>query len=164
MFSVLRAPMLRSALGCSKASRSFAIVNLIAGRFSMPRPEPIIVPNAAPPGGHYSPGIRHGGLLYVSGQLGVRPDGSHTVELPFEVQAGVAISNMLEVLAAAGLGASDLIRVTAYIVGVANWPLFNRIYADRLGEIKPARTVVPVPELHHGYLVELDALAAARSG
>ena len=129
----------------------------------MSRPEPIIVSDAPMPTGHYSAGIRHGGVVYVSGQLGVRPDGSHTADLPFDVQVGVAIDNMLRVLAAAGLEASDLIRGTAYIVGVANWPLFNRIYADRLGEIRPARTVVPVPELHYGYLVELEAIAGCRS-
>jgi enamine deaminase RidA (YjgF/YER057c/UK114 family) len=45
-------------------------------------------------------------------------------------------------------------------VGVENWPEFNRIYSDMLGDAKPARTVVPVPELHYGYLVEIDAIAA----
>ena len=52
-----------------------------------------------------------------------------------------------------------LARVTAYIVGVENWPRFNAVYAARLGDARPARTVVPVPELHYGYLVEIDAVA-----
>ena len=124
-------------------------------------PRPIAVPGAPPPQGHYSPGVVHGGLIYVSGQLGVRPDGGHTVDRPFEDQARQAIDNMLAVLAQAGAGPHSLLRVTAYIVGVENWPVFNRVYAERMGEARPARTVVPVPELHHGYLVEVDALAAA---
>jgi enamine deaminase RidA (YjgF/YER057c/UK114 family) len=66
---------------------------------------------------------------------------------------------MLAVLEAAGGTPSDLVRVTAYIVGVVNWPGFNQVYATRLGEARPARTVVPVPELHYGYLVEVDAIA-----
>lgn len=66
---------------------------------------------------------------------------------------------MLAVLEAAGGTPDDLIRVTAYIVGVSNWPRFNQVYAARLGEARPARTVVPVPELHYGYLVEIDAIA-----
>jgi len=53
--------------------------------------------------------------------------------------------------------------MTAYIVGVENWPAFNRIYAEVFGDAKPARTVVPVPELHHGYLVEVEAIAVRRS-
>jgi enamine deaminase RidA (YjgF/YER057c/UK114 family) len=51
--------------------------------------------------------------------------------------------------------------VTAYLVGVENWPRFNAIYAEVMGAARPARSVVPVPELHHGYLVEIDAIAAA---
>ena len=51
-------------------------------------------------------------------------------------------------------------RVTAYVVGIENWPVFDRIYAELFGEARPARAVVPVPELHHGYLVEIEAVAA----
>lgn len=40
-----------------------------------------------------------------------------------------------------------------------NWPEFNRVYSEMLGSAKPARTVIPVPELHYGYLVEMDAIA-----
>ena len=50
-------------------------------------------------------------------------------------------------------------RVTAYIVGVENWASFNAVYAARLPNARPARTVVPVAELHHGFLVEVDAIA-----
>jgi 2-iminobutanoate/2-iminopropanoate deaminase len=46
-------------------------------------------------------------------------------------------------------------------VGVENWPHFNAIYAEVMGEARPARSVVPVPELHYGYQVEIDAIAAA---
>lgn len=124
--------------------------------------EPIIVPDNVPPAGHYSAGVRHGGLVYVSGQLGALADGSHTALEPFEVQVRAALDNMLRVLAAAGLGPADVIKVTAYLVGVENWPRFNAIYAEVMGHAKPARAVVPVPELHYGYLVELEAIAACR--
>ena len=55
-----------------------------------------------------------------------------------------------------------ILRATVYIADVAHWPAFNAIYAEMLGAHKPARTVVPVPELHYGYLVEMDAIAALR--
>jgi 2-iminobutanoate/2-iminopropanoate deaminase len=123
-------------------------------------PRPIAAPGAQP-AGHYSPAIAHGGLIHVSGQLGVRPDGSHTAELPFDDQARQALANLFAVLAAAGASPRRLVKVTAYLVGVENWPRFNAIYAEVMGGARPARSVVPVPQLHYGYLVEIDAIAAA---
>ena len=108
--------------------------------------------------------VRHGGIVYVSGQLGVRPDGSHTRDLPFKEQARQALLNLLAVLEGEGLGPENLLKVTAYIVGVANWPAFNEVYAQIMGNSRPARSVVPVPELHFGYLVEVDAIAGDSPG
>jgi 2-iminobutanoate/2-iminopropanoate deaminase len=119
--------------------------------------------NLAAPGGHYSHAARLGDLIFTAGQLGIRADGSHTSDLGFEEQARQALANLLEVLRAAGSEPSDILKVTAYIVGVENWPRFNAVYAETMGAVRPARTVVPVPELHHGYLVEVDAIAARRS-
>ena len=73
------------------------------------------------------------------------------------------LGNLLAVLRAAGAEPQDILRVTAYIVGVAQWPKFNAIYAEMMGDARPARTVVPVGELHYGYLVELDAVAVCSS-
>ncbi len=108
--------------------------------------------------GHYSHATAWNGLVFASGQLGARGDGSHTADQPFETQVRQAVDNVLTVLAEAGCGPERVLRVTAYIVGVENWPAFNRVYAEAFGNAKPARTVVPVAELHHGYLVEIEAL------
>ena len=70
---------------------------------------------------------------------------------------------MLAALRAAKAEPADILKVTAYIVGVDHWPRFNAVYAEVMGEAKPARTVVPVGELHYGYLVEVDAIAVCRS-
>ena len=113
----------------------------------------------AAPGGHYSHVARFGDLVFTAGQLAIRADGSHTNELGFEDQARQALDNMLAALRSAGAQPSDILKVTAYIVGVDNWPRFNAVYAEVMGAARPARTVVPVPELHHGYLVEIDAVA-----
>ncbi|EJC83747.1 putative translation initiation inhibitor, yjgF family [Rhizobium leguminosarum bv. trifolii WSM2297] len=114
---------------------------------------------APSPAGHYVQAKLAGQHLYISGQLPIRPAGEPLADDSFESQAGQAIDNMLAVLKAAGGTPADLVRVTAYIVGVSNWPRFNQVYAGRLGDARPARTVVPVPELHYGYLVEVDAIA-----
>lgn len=120
----------------------------------------VIATNRAPaPAGHYSQAIAAGGHLYISGQLPLRPDRSPLPDTSFEAQAAQAIDNVLQILAAAGVSPERLARVTAYIVGVENWASFNAVYAAKLLNARPARTVVPVAELHHGFLVEVDAIA-----
>ncbi|MBX8498822.1 RidA family protein [Pseudomonas lijiangensis] len=123
----------------------------------------IHTPNAAAPGGHYSQAVRHQGLLWVSGQLPVRADGSQSVDEPFEVQATIALNNLMAILEQAGSGADDLLKVTVYIVGIEHWPAFDQLYARCLGQHRPARAVVPVPVLHHGYLIEIEAVARCES-
>jgi reactive intermediate/imine deaminase len=116
------------------------------------------------PAGHYSQGVVGGGTLYISGQLPITPEGTTLTGESFATQARSAIGNMLAILTAAGGTPDRLVRVTAYIVDVANWPVFNQVYGELLGSAKPARTVVPVPHLHHGVLVEVDAVALLADG
>jgi reactive intermediate/imine deaminase len=124
----------------------------------------ILTDRAPKPAGHYSQAIVAGGQIYISGQLPIRADGTALPDNSFETQAAQAINNMLAILTAAGGTPRQLVRVTAYIVDVANWPRFNAIYAALLPDVRPARTVVPVPELHYGFLVEIDAIALFASG
>jgi 2-iminobutanoate/2-iminopropanoate deaminase len=119
----------------------------------------INAPGLPVPAGHYSHATRVGNLISVSGQLPMRPDGTHTGDLPFEEQALQALANVSTVLAAAGAGLQDVIEVTVYLVGVDHWKAFNEIYARHFGEWKPARAVVPVGALHYGYLLEIAARA-----
>ena len=121
--------------------------------------EPVFTEAAPVPAGHYVQAMRAGETLYISGQLPIRPGGQPRSDPGFDAQARQALANMLAILNAAGGTPANLVRVTAYIVGVANWPEFNRIYAEVLPDARPARTVVPVPELHYGFLVEIDAVA-----
>ncbi len=120
---------------------------------------PVTTGDAPAPAGHYSQAVVANGQVYISGQLPIRPDGARLPDDSFEMQAAQAIGNVLAILKAAGGHAGNLVRVTAYIVGVENWPRFNAVYAKLLPDARPARTVVPVTQLHHGYLVEVDAIA-----
>ena len=120
----------------------------------------IAVPGYAPPAGHYSPVVAWRDLAFVSGQLPALPNGVHIADQPFEVQARQVLANLFAGLAAAGSSPDRVLKVTVYIADIARWPEFNRLYAEAFGEVKPARAVVPVPELHHGYLVEVEAIAA----
>ena len=114
------------------------------------------------PAGHYSQAVVHGGLVYVAGQLPVdvadpaRPAGDA------EEQTERALRNVEAILGAAGSGLDRLLSVTVYVVDVALWPRVNAAYARVLGAHRPARAVVPVKELHHGFLVEVQAVAALR--
>lgn len=121
--------------------------------------EAINAPDLPVPAGHYSHATRAGSLVCVSGQLPMRPDGTHTGSEPFAVQAEQTLSNLRAVLAAAGAELKDCIEVTVYLVGVDHWQAFNEIYARHFGDWKPARAVVPVGALHYGYLLEIAARA-----
>ncbi len=115
---------------------------------------------AAPtPAGHYSQGTAWRDLIFISGQLPKGPDGAPRSNASFEDQARLALANLLAIASAGGGSADTVLRVTAYIVGIENWSAFNRIFAELFGDARPARAVVPVPELHHGYLVEVDGIA-----
>ncbi|WP_338477530.1 RidA family protein [Pseudomonas trivialis] len=115
--------------------------------------------DAAAPAGHYAQAVSHNGTLYISGQLPVSPDGGHNFSASFADQAQIALGNLLAILHASGGTPADLLKVTVYVTSIAHWPEFDRLYAAALGEHRPARAVVPVPELHHGYLIEIEAVA-----
>lgn len=119
----------------------------------------ILTDRAPLPAGHYTQAIVSGAHVFVSGQLPIRPDGRPLDDDGFEAQARQAIQNMLEIVRAAGSSPQQIVKVTAYIVGIPNWARFNAVYASMLPGACPARSVVPVPELHYGYLVEVDAIA-----
>jgi reactive intermediate/imine deaminase len=120
----------------------------------------ILTDRAPRPAGHYTQAVVSGGAqVFVSGQLPIRPDGRPLDGDGFEAQARQAIQNMLEIVRAAGSSPQQLVKVTAYIVGITNWARFDAVYASMLPDACPARSVVPVPELHFGYLVEIDAIA-----
>lgn len=111
-----------------------------------------------PPAGHYAPVVVHGGLAYVSGQLPVSREGRLPPDAPFEQQARLVIANVRAALEAAGSSLDRVVRCTVYVSDVADWPVFNRVYAEAFGDHKPARTVVPVGPLHYGYRVEMEAI------
>lgn len=123
--------------------------------------EKISTDNAAPPGGHYSQAVRHGDVVYLSGILPVTKEGEHCDLSDFAGQAKQVLANADTILLAAGCSRDDVIKSTIYVADISNWPAFNEIYADFFGEHKPARCVVPVPELHHGFAVEIELIAAA---
>lgn len=121
----------------------------------------IDVPALAPPGGHYSHATVGAGLVFVSGQLPVQPDGTRMTDAPFDAQARQTLANLAAALAAAGSGIDRLLQVRVYVDDIGNWPAFNAIYAGWAGTARPARAVVPTGALHFGLKVEIEAIALA---
>lgn len=109
--------------------------------------------------GHYSPGVLVGNILYISGQLPMDPETGKLVEGGIEAQTKAALGNVERVLTAAGLAKTDVAMCRVYIPDMAYWDTVNDIYAAFFGEHKPARVIVPTRELHHGALVEIEAMA-----
>lgn len=115
----------------------------------------------AAPGGHYSHAVTGNGLVFVSGQLPIAPDGRRLADAPFEVQVGQVLDNVAAALAGAGSSVARLVQVRVYVTDIQAWPAFNAIYAAWAGAARPARAVVPVPELHYGFKIEVEAVALA---
>ena len=113
----------------------------------------------AAPGGHYSHAVAAGGFVFVSGQLPIAPDGTKLNESPFEEQARQVLDNVAQALQGAGSSIARLTQVRVYVTDIGEWPAFNALYAKWAGNARPARCVVPVPQLHYGFKIEVEAVA-----
>jgi len=113
----------------------------------------------AAPGGHYSHAVTAGGFVFVSGQLPIAPDGAKLADAPFEKQAQQVLDNVAHALKGAGSSIEKLTQVRVYVTDIGDWPAFNALYARWAGASRPARCVVPVPQLHYGFKIEVEAVA-----
>jgi 2-iminobutanoate/2-iminopropanoate deaminase len=117
----------------------------------------------AKPGGHYTHAVTANGFVFIAGQLPIARDGGKLVDAPFETQAQQVLDNVAAALAGAGSAVERLVQVRVYVTDINQWPAFNTIYAKWVGASRPARAVVPVPELHFGFKIEVEAVALAGS-
>ena len=113
----------------------------------------------AAPGGHYSHAVRAGALVFVSGQLPIATDGARLADKDFQTQARQALANVAAALAATNSAVDRLIHVRVYLTDINDWPVFDKLYSEWIGAVRPARAVVPVPALHYGFRIEIEAVA-----
>ena len=118
---------------------------------------------APTPAGHYSQGVVHGGAVYVAGQLPIDPDDPEAPPGDVEAQVRRVLANVSAVLEAAGSDLSRLLQVTVFVSDLSLWGEVNRVYAEVLGEHRPARAVIPCGPLKRGYLLEVTAVAATEA-
>lgn len=111
------------------------------------------------PAGHYSHVCSAGGFAYISGQLPITHEGKVLACRPFIEQVRQVLDNLDACLRHVDLGRNALVQVRVYVTDMAQWPEFNAIYADWIGEHRPARAVASVSELHYGASIEVEAVA-----
>ncbi len=110
--------------------------------------------------GPYSQAVRHGGLLWCSGQLGLDPVSGTLVAGGTAAEARQAMANLDAICRAAGTSLTHALRCTIYLVDLADFSRVNEIYRDSFQEPYPARATVQVAALPKGGRVEIDAVVA----
>lgn len=123
----------------------------------------INTPNAPQPAGHYSQAVSYNGLVFVAGQLSIDPRTGEKKLGSIEEQTEQALNNVHEILKVAGSDWSKVLKMTVYVADINLWDAVNRVYKRILGEHRPARAVIPTGDLHYGFLIEIDAVAATDS-
>ena len=110
--------------------------------------------------GAYSPAIRAGNLLFVSGQIPIDPKTGTLLTGDIKEQAEQVLRNITALLKAAGADFNNVVRTTVYLHDMNDFPAVNEVYARMLGDARPARSTVQVSALPRGVLVEIDAIAS----
>jgi len=117
-------------------------------------------PGVAAPRGPYSPAVRTGGFIYVSGQVPVDPVTNQTVTGDVKAETRQVLSNIQRILEGCGASMSDVVKCGVFLTDVKDFAAMNEVYIEFFGEIKPARTTISVPALPlPGAKVEIDAVA-----
>jgi 2-iminobutanoate/2-iminopropanoate deaminase len=120
----------------------------------------VSTPNAPSAGGHYSQAVVYNGLVFVAGQLAIVPSTGERLTGSIEEQTEQCLKNISEILKASGSDLSRVLKMTVYVSDIELWSAVNAVYARVMGDHRPARAVVPVKELHYGFKIEIEAVAA----
>ena len=110
-------------------------------------------------GAPYSQAIRVGDLVFVSGQLALRPEHPEIVGETIQQQTEQVMANLAAILEAAGSGMAKLVKTTVFLADLGEFAGMNEIYARWVGDRPPARATVEVSRLPSGARVEIEAVA-----
>jgi 2-iminobutanoate/2-iminopropanoate deaminase len=112
-------------------------------------------------GAPYSQAIRADGLVFVSGQLALRPDHAEIVGETAAEQTEQVFANLRAILEEAGSGLDRIVKTTVYLADLGDFAGMNEVYARHVGEKPPARATMEVAALPSGAKVEIEAIALA---
>jgi 2-iminobutanoate/2-iminopropanoate deaminase len=126
--------------------------------------EEIRVPGLAEPISHYTDAVRAGDLLFVSGLVAVDGSGRLVGEDDVVAQAKQVFENLSQVLAAAGCGFEDVVKVTIFLTDVDDRPRIDAVRQEVFGDARPASTLVEVSRLAvEGARIEVEAVGLVPS-
>jgi 2-iminobutanoate/2-iminopropanoate deaminase len=123
-------------------------------------PEPVETSEAPAAIGPYSQAIRHGDLLFCSGQIPLDPSTCELVKQDAAGQARRCLENLEAVCRTAGTALSNALKVTVYLSDMADFTRVNEVYAEYFPEEPPARVAIQAAALPRGADVEIDAIVA----
>jgi 2-iminobutanoate/2-iminopropanoate deaminase len=109
-------------------------------------------------GAPYNQAIVAGDLVFVAGQLGLKP-GDTAIEGDVATQTAQALSNLAAILEAAGSSMGKLVKTSVFLLDLADFQAMNEVYATRVGDRPPARSTFQVAALPSGARVEIEAVA-----
>ena len=110
--------------------------------------------------GPYSPAVQAGNLLFVSGQIPVDPATGNFAGDDITTQAHQSLTNVKNILEAAGYTLADVVKTTVLLDDMANFAAVNAVYSQYFTENCPARACFAAKALPKGALVEIEAIAA----
>ena len=120
----------------------------------------VSTPDAPAAVGAYSQAIVANGFVYCSGQVPLDPASGELVGGSIADQTRRSLENLSAVLRAAGAGLDDVVKVTAFLLDMGDFPEFNEAYGEFFGDEPPARATVAVAGLPKGAQVEIECIAA----
>lgn len=119
----------------------------------------IQTPHAPAAIGPYAQGVVVGQVLYTSGQIALRPDGT-LVEGDITLQTQQVLSNLSAIIQQAGADLSKVVKTTVFLKNLDDFAAMNAIYAEAFGTHTPARSTVQVAKLPRDVLVEIEAIVS----
>jgi 2-iminobutanoate/2-iminopropanoate deaminase len=117
---------------------------------------PVPTPSAPPAAGPYSPAVRAGEWLILSGQLGLDPATGRLVEGGAEAEARQVLVNIVAILGDCGASIADVAKTTVFVTDIGQFAAVNAVYAEAFGTHRPARSTVQVAALPAGAQVEIE--------
>src|SRR5208337_4739890 len=117
-------------------------------------------PLGAPePQGPYSPAVRAGNFIFVSGQGAIDPVSGKLCTGTIEQQTELVLNNVLLVLRGCGAGLADIVKCSVFLENASDFSAMNTVYASFFGASKPARTTVQAALVEPGMKIEIDCIA-----
>ena len=109
--------------------------------------------------GPYEQAIKVGEMVYTAGQIPIDPKTGNLVAGGIAEQTRQVLENLKAVVEAAGSSLERVVKATVFLKNIADFAAMNEVYAEYLGQAKPARSTVAVADLPRGALVEIDLVA-----